>query len=448
MHEKDDITFKYMSRFGCIGPACEEHCCGGWRIDVDASHAAMLRVAAGNAGSDRERIRNAFAKKEVAAGKKKPKQSPKGTPEHKVLKMKADGNCVLLDEDRRCHVHATLGSDLLPDVCATYPRRVIQIDKRKELSASLSCPEVARQVLLHEDALEEIPLEPGMIPRRMISARVDTRDIRPSLRMMPDVRAFALRRLSDTSRPFAHRLFALTLFAHRTQTSLATAALKGDFEAVRAEIVRLDDVAVLDEIGRRFDAIETPALPVLLVARELVRQDSIGTRQVSFRSLVAGVFDTYAKLDLAEHRQSGSGDKAMSAAIQAAYTSRRARALGLAGPLIESRLRNFIFHAWTHHLPTSSPDMMVFVLRIWLHLATIRFLFFSHPRLHAWFNEHPADGPQDAAAFEALVDLLIVEVVRTTGRYIDHSGLIGTLEKMLGDRQMRNLGGAVHLIKF
>lgn len=445
MSDEEDVTFKFMKRFSCIGPACEEHCCGGWRIDVDAAHAAMLRIAAGNAGSDRARIRGAFMKREaVQPGKKK---APKGK-EPEVLKMGADGNCVLLEADRRCHIHATLGSDLLPDVCATYPRRVIQIDKRKELTAAVSCPEVARQVLLHEDAMDQIPLEPGMIPRRMLSARVDTRDIRPSLRLMPELRAFALRRLSDTSRPFAHRLFVLTLFAHRTQKLLATAMPKGEIDLIRAEFVRLEEPAVLDEIGRRFDAIDTPALPALLIARELVRRDLMGHRQPSFQRLVSAVFDTYTKLDLTELRQTMSADRAMSTAIQADYTARRARALALAGPRIESRLRNFIFHALIHHLPTRSSDLMVFMLRMLLHLACVRFLFFSHPQLHAYFAAHPEDGPQDVAAFEAICDLAIVEVVRTTGRYIDHSSLIATLEKMLGERRMQNLGGAVHLIKF
>lgn len=444
MHERKDITFRYMSRFSCIGPACEEHCCGGWRIDVDAQHATMLRVAAGNGGSDRERVRGALIKRREEPGKR----VVKGAPEAKVLKKNQAGDCVLLEPDGRCHIHATLGAALLPDVCATYPRRVIQIDKRKELTASVSCPEVARQVLLYEDALEQIPLEPGMIPRRGLNLRVDTRDLRPSLRLMPEVRALALRRLSDTSRPFAHRLFALTLFAHRTQGLLATALRQGDLEAVRVEVARLEEPSVLDEIGRRFDAIETPAMPVLLVARELVRQDAIGPRKPSFRTLVAAVFDTYAKLDLSEFRPAANADQAMSLAIQAAYASRRARALSLAGARIESRLRNFIYHAWVHHLPTSSPDLMVFVLRMWLHLATIRFLFFSHPRLHGYFKAHPADEPQDLVGFEGICDEVIVEVVRTTGRYIDHTNLIATLETMLADRQMRNLGGAVHLIKF
>jgi lysine-N-methylase len=452
MTEDDDYTFRYMSRFGCIGPACEEHCCGGWQVDVDKKRVDTLKLAAGTAGSDRERIRTAFKKRPEMpqpTGKKR-RSGPK--PEAFVMKMDRQGNCVLLEPDRRCHIHATLGAHMLPDVCAVYPRRLVKIGQSTQLTASVSCPELARQVLLHDDAVDRIPLDREMLPRKMVHYKVDTRDIRPYLRLMPDVRGFAWKLLNEESRPFNHRLFALTLFAHRTKTSLANRTGEGDLDAVREEVRRLDDPAVLDEIGRRFDAIETPALPVLLVARELVRGDVIGQRNPGFRRLVHEAFDTYATVDLRSMRdRSSSANEAMTAAIQADYLARRDRALSLARPRIDRYLRNFTLHSWVHHVQTEAPDLMVFSLRLLVHLAAVRFLFFSHPKLHRWFTEHPADHPASGdfvGEFEAACDEAIVEVVRKLGRYIDHSRLITTLEKRLTERQMGNLAGAVHLIKF
>ena len=26
---------RYVSRFSCIGPACEDNCCTGWRVSID-----------------------------------------------------------------------------------------------------------------------------------------------------------------------------------------------------------------------------------------------------------------------------------------------------------------------------------------------------------------------------------------------------------------------------
>jgi lysine-N-methylase len=35
---------RYLSRFRCIGPACEDHCCAGWGgIDVDPPTAEAYR---------------------------------------------------------------------------------------------------------------------------------------------------------------------------------------------------------------------------------------------------------------------------------------------------------------------------------------------------------------------------------------------------------------------
>ena len=444
MNDDEDFAFRYMARFQCIGPACEQHCCGGWRVDVDAKHHELLRMAAGRMGSDRERIRGAFFPRPPDPGEKK---KVKGQ-QPQLLKLDKHGNCVLLEPDRRCHIHATLGANLLPDVCAIYPRKIVKLGERLELSGAVSCPEVARQLLLHDDAVDQVPLErETMIPRRILHSRVETRDVRAFWRLMPTLRAFALRRLSDTTRPFAQRLFVLTLFSHRTQAILSREGPSGDYETVHDEVRRLDDPAVLDEIGRRFDAIQTPALPALLIARELVRRDVAGHRQPQFLHLVGAVFDTYANLDLTEFRRyTLVADQAMSAAIQAAYEQRKAQAMAAAGPRIDRYLRNFVFHSWVHHLQNSAPDLMVFTLRMLLHLAAIRFLFFSHPRLYAWFADPPVDPP--AGAFETICDEAIVEVVRKLGRYIEHSALVTSLEAMLGDRQMRSLGGAVHLINF
>ena len=30
-----DLSTRYMDRFGCIGPDCEDHCCWGWKVLVD-----------------------------------------------------------------------------------------------------------------------------------------------------------------------------------------------------------------------------------------------------------------------------------------------------------------------------------------------------------------------------------------------------------------------------
>lgn len=444
MSKPDGFTFRYMSRFGCIGPACEEHCCGGWRIDVDDKHHKMLKLAAGQAGSDRQRIRDSFVKRPPDPELKKGQRQ-----ESWLFKLDKAGNCVLLEPDRRCHLHATLGGGLLPDVCAIYPRRVVKLGEQLVLTATLSCPEVARQLLMHEDAVDQVPLEREYIPRKIYQYRIDTRDLRPYIRLMPEVREFALRRLSDAARPFNHRVFALTLFAHRTQAILAKATPRGtDTSVVLDEVRRLDDPAVLDEIGARFDAIRTPALPALLIARELVRQDVAGHRQISFRRLVAEVFHSYAHVDTSAHRLlAANADEALSLAIQAEYEARRARLEAIRGARVERYVKNFLFHSWVHHIQSNAPDLMVFTLRILLNLAAMRFLLVSHPRILAWFAEHPdaADGDE---SLDTILDECAVEVVRKLGRYIDHSGFLNRLEDMLTDKQMRNLGGAVHLIKF
>src|SRR5215813_7582033 len=38
-----DSTLRYMTRFSCIGPACEDNCCHDWKVSVDhTTHEKLL----------------------------------------------------------------------------------------------------------------------------------------------------------------------------------------------------------------------------------------------------------------------------------------------------------------------------------------------------------------------------------------------------------------------
>ena len=38
MDADSDFTLRYMERFRCIGPECEDNCCYGWSVMVDGPH--------------------------------------------------------------------------------------------------------------------------------------------------------------------------------------------------------------------------------------------------------------------------------------------------------------------------------------------------------------------------------------------------------------------------
>jgi lysine-N-methylase len=63
------------------------------------------------------------------------------------------GSCSFLDGGL-CAIHAKLGEEYLAPTCATYPRKINEIDGAQEMSVALSCPAAARLALLNPKGIE------------------------------------------------------------------------------------------------------------------------------------------------------------------------------------------------------------------------------------------------------------------------------------------------------
>jgi lysine-N-methylase len=48
------LATRYATRFSCIGGDCEDTCCTGWSISVDAAHYKKLKRALSQTKADRE----------------------------------------------------------------------------------------------------------------------------------------------------------------------------------------------------------------------------------------------------------------------------------------------------------------------------------------------------------------------------------------------------------
>ncbi|MGG4145821.1 flagellin lysine-N-methylase [Paenibacillus algorifonticola] len=68
------------------------------------------------------------------------------------------GDCAMLDQGM-CSIQLELGESYLSQTCRTYPRVINQTGNALEMTAQLSCPEVARLVLLDEQAMELVEVD-------------------------------------------------------------------------------------------------------------------------------------------------------------------------------------------------------------------------------------------------------------------------------------------------
>lgn len=126
--------------FQCIGNACEDNCCTGWRVPLaeaefqryqSCEHPTLTpligefvqpvpQVSTRQGGAIR-----AFAE----------------------IRLRENGACPFLDEQRWCAMHREAGEEFLSEACDLFPRTLLELDGRVEGVLSLACPEAARQVL-------------------------------------------------------------------------------------------------------------------------------------------------------------------------------------------------------------------------------------------------------------------------------------------------------------
>ncbi len=139
MKEITVIEPQFSTKFQCIGSACREHCCSGWRIALDKptvnkylkSKVIDIRLIANNSI-------DLIKKNHANWG---------------IVKFNEAGNCAFMDENRLCGIHAKLGANALSVTCATYPRATTSYKTSTLKSLTLSCPEATRLLLDSPDAM-------------------------------------------------------------------------------------------------------------------------------------------------------------------------------------------------------------------------------------------------------------------------------------------------------
>lgn len=131
---------QYLQAFQCTGAACPQTCCTGWRVTIDKASYKMLKAVTA------EPLRQRLAAHMVRNDSQEPAAWA-------LLRMKPDGDCGLLDDDRLCSIQKQLGAGALSDTCNHYPRQFQQVDGELRAYATLSCPEAARLALTDPQAL-------------------------------------------------------------------------------------------------------------------------------------------------------------------------------------------------------------------------------------------------------------------------------------------------------
>ena len=119
----------YYKKFQCIAEKCEDTCCAGWGIVIDDKSLKKYKNYKGGFGN---RLRNSIDWKEKSF-------------------EQTEKRCAFLNESNLCDIYSEAGADMLCMTCRRYPRHYEEFENLREVSLSLSCPEVARMVLGNKD---------------------------------------------------------------------------------------------------------------------------------------------------------------------------------------------------------------------------------------------------------------------------------------------------------
>jgi len=200
---------QYMKKFRCIGPACEDSCCLGWRVNIDRETYRKYKR------SGDEELKPLFEKYV-----KRNRASTHTDADYAKVVLLKDNRCPFLNEEKFCKIQLKNGEEYLSDVCATYPRIVNILNGVLERSATVSCPEVARLALIEHKGIEfDEDMEPSSI-RNIIKNNINTHDLKFNLKPQKylwELRIFTITVLQDRNYLLWERLVILGMFYQKLQ---------------------------------------------------------------------------------------------------------------------------------------------------------------------------------------------------------------------------------------
>lgn len=182
----------YYKEFQCIADKCEDTCCAGWQIVVDKKSLNKYR-----------KVKGPFAKR-----------LRRSIHWHKgIFKQSEEKRCAFLNEQNLCDMYTALGEKSLCKTCKRYPRHIEEFENVREITLSVSCPEVARILLNKRETVSFLSFER--------EGEEEYEDFDPFLYSeLVEAREVMLRILQDRNKDIAVRAGLILGLAHDMQVRI------------------------------------------------------------------------------------------------------------------------------------------------------------------------------------------------------------------------------------
>jgi len=139
-------TTAAVANFKCLQADCPDTCCKGWSMQLDDRTYAKY--------TGELELENAVAYDSVDG-------------EIRVMKRDTKTDYCVKFTDGKCGIHAKFGEEFLGDACNFYPRVTRKLGDEIVMTATMSCPEIARLELFEDSANNQVKAEAIRLPINM-----------------------------------------------------------------------------------------------------------------------------------------------------------------------------------------------------------------------------------------------------------------------------------------
>ena len=319
--------------------------------------------------------------------------------EESMVVLNEQGACPMLEASGQCELHRRYGDAALATPCSVFPRTSLQVGDRLEISGTLACPELAKLTLLSEDGVTQRESPTLLLPRNYVGKNIDVVDESTDAYVahFELVRSLLSKLLDLRDYPLSSRLTFAAQFAAQVEDFFFqnTASFRGKqqrftHQRLLAEIGLAQDANTLNSLHDDLRAFTGNDDAVLGTVLSHLRQRLRLAHPTKFAAAVAGLV---------------SEDDTEAKTLFRRLTGQSARLAASFPGLVDRILSRYAQHYLLRNPYTEVPNLLVYLGRIALALATIKTMVLVSPAVKDLLAE-PANPKDDANALgQVVVDM-------------------------------------------
>ncbi|MCY9591684.1 hypothetical protein PC41400_02720 [Paenibacillus chitinolyticus] len=291
--KQNTLIPEYMKKFQCIGGDCEDTCCAGWTVSIDKQTYKKYQKAT---DPELKTKLNSFIKRNKNTATKSDRY-------YASIIMGKDKHCPMLTEEKWCSVQLKMGEGALSTTCRMYPRNLNKYNDTFEFSGRVSCPEIARLVLLEPKGIEFDETEYEIQPNWPVIKHHGNDGAADYTQHFWPIRMLAIEMIQTRTIALGDRLVLLGLFIDALQKDIDQGLGLGAadiIESFRSKLMSAEYLESISKLSVNLD-LQLQALFELIKSR-LTYGATMDRYHVTFTEMLEGLKLAEADFKLDEFR--------------------------------------------------------------------------------------------------------------------------------------------------